>query len=107
MHKVIYSVLTSAKDAPMELIFTYANTPGGAGIIKCTAFQYHGISSRGYEIPERKTRPTEKKAIIGIGLSESVYTSEHVIPKKLDAIKNGNNSKIISSLLPMSGMLKM
>ena len=64
--------------APMELSFTLANVPGAAGKMKCDTFQYHGISSRGYDTPDRNISPTEKKAIINMGASESVNHHERV-----------------------------
>ena len=49
--------------APIELSFTKANVAGVAGNMKCDIFQYQGISSKGYDTPDKKIKPTEKKEI--------------------------------------------
>ena len=89
----------------MEFSLMNARTPGEAGITKWAACQYHGISSSGYDMPDRKIRPTEKKVIIRIGLSESAKKSDPVSPQKQVASKHGISSMTISRRFPISGML--
>ena len=42
----------------------------------------HGISSKGQEMPERKSKPTEKKAMSSKGASLSLKKGEQDNPKK-------------------------
>jgi hypothetical protein len=66
----------------MELAFTKASTPTGAGIRQCSKRHGQGINSKGQEIPERKSSPTEKKAMSNKGASLSLKKGEHAKPKK-------------------------
>ena len=77
----------SAKSAPMELTFTKASTPTGAGSILCKIRHGHGMSSNGLEMPERNNNPTEKKAMSNKGASLSLKKSLQDNPKNAVANK--------------------
>ena len=77
----------SAKSAPMELTFTKASTPTGAGSMLCKIRQGQGMSSKGHEMPERNNNPTEKKAMSNKGASLSLKNGEHANPKNAVANK--------------------
>ena len=81
-HNSIISRLMSVMSAPMELAFTKARTPTGAGRRQWSNRQGHGISSKGQDMPERKSNPTEKKAMSNKGASLSLKNGEHDNPKK-------------------------
>ena len=81
----------------MELAFTKARTPTGAGRRQWSKCQGQGISSKGQEMPERKTKPTEKKAMSNRGASLSLKKMEHDKPKKAVANKKGISNRIRSN----------
>ena len=51
-----------------------------------------GINSNGQETPERKSRPTEKKAMSNKGASLSLKKREHDNPKNAVANRSGSLS---------------